>query len=652
MCGIAGIYRPGGVNRAEFENELRSMADALLHRGPDDGGIWTDAAAGIGFGHRRLSIVDLSPLGRQPMRSAGGRYWITFNGEIYNYRQLKDELIAHGHVFRSTSDTEVLLAAVEQWGIQAALKRFIGMFAFGLWDQVERRLFLARDRFGEKPLYYAVSGGSVVFGSELKAIRRAEGWNGRIDRTALSCFIRLGFITAPRSIFENVRKVLPGHVLSVASLGQGLEIRETAYWDPVSEASATQRVQPSPSDSEAADQVEHALSRSIGRQMVADVPVGAFLSGGVDSSLTVALMQQLSSRPIKTFSIGFEDERYNEAPYAREAARHLGTDHTELVVTAADLLGVVGELPRIYDEPFADSSAIPTYLVSRLARSQVTVSLSGDAADELFGGYGRYPETVDRWRRMSGGWGTLRRQFSHHVLDMPRDDLRRLLAPLAMMRGQRGDAWTEMVRDRSARWAGNDLRELYQNLLSICRLPGDAMLGGNPGDSCFAGLERISESIDPIRQLMLIDVGNYLPDDILVKVDRAAMAVSLETRVPFLDPEVAMLAWSLPTSIHFQDGRGKWVLREILSRHVPREIFERPKRGFAVPMAGWLREELRDWAQSLLDPANLKRTGLLDHEFVGRRWDAHRAGSADWSFSLWPILTFQAWLEEWRIGAD
>jgi len=650
VCGIAGIYRPGGGNRGDFEAELKSMTETIRHRGPDDSGTWVDSDAGIGFGHRRLSIVDLSPLGRQPMQSAGGRYWITFNGEIYNYRDLKDELIALGHEFRSTSDTEVLLAAVEQWDVIPALKRFTGMFAFGLWDRAQRRMYLARDRFGEKPLYYSRLSGAVVFGSELKVVRKARGWSGRIDRAALACFVRLGYISAPRSIFENVRKVRAGHVLAVTSSGREFHLCETAYWDPLTEASALGLPSNQMSGSEAADQVECALSRSISRQMVADVPVGAFLSGGVDSSLTVALMQRLNSRPIKTFSIGFEDERYNEAPYAREVARHLGTDHTELVVTAPELLGVVGDLPRIYDEPFADSSGIPTYLVSRLARSQVTVSLSGDAADELFGGYGRYPEAVERWEGMAEGWGSLRRWLGQGALSVSREGLRRLLVPLAGVFTQNGDAWTEMIRDRSARWTGGTLQELYQNMYSVCRLPGDAVLGADSGESCFSGLERITEIFEPIRQLMLIDVANYLPDDILAKVDRAAMAVSLETRVPFLDPEVAQLAWSLPTGIHFQDGRGKWLLREILSRHVPRAMFERPKRGFAVPMARWLREDLLEWAQALLDPTKLKSAGFLNHEFVGRRWDAHKRGSADWSSSLWPIITFQAWLEEWGSG--
>jgi asparagine synthase (glutamine-hydrolysing) len=647
MCGIAGLITAHGFAAARLDDEVQRMTRTLIHRGPDDGGAWCDATAGIGLGHRRLSIVDLSPLGHQPMISRSGRYTVTFNGEIYNYRELRSELIALAHSFRSTSDTEVLLGAIEEWGLPRALQRCTGMFALGVWDAQERILHLARDRFGEKPLYYAAFSGTLLFGSELKALRASTCWSADIDRNALTLLLRHGYIPAPHSIFSQVLKVKAGSIVSARIDGSRISLSEAAYWSPLEAFEAASRTGFTGSAQDAAASIDRALRSAISHQMVADVPVGAFLSGGIDSSLVVALMQQLSTQPVHTFSIGFSEDAYNEAPFARKIADHLGTHHTELTVTPRETVDVIPLLPQIYDEPFGDSSQIPTFLVSKLARTDVTVSLSGDAADELFGGYARYPRAVERWRRAARMPAALRHLAGAAILGTPQWGLELLAGPARLAKRWRPRGLlAERLRERAPKWAARGFQDFYNIEHSLCQPAGLVPRALEPHTIASSPSGWPAET-DPLRHMMFVDTCLYLPGDILVKVDRAAMAVSLETRVPFLDPAVAIAAWQIPTAMHFADGRGKWLLRQLLQRHIPETMFDRPKRGFEVPVAKWLRTELFDWADALLAQARLQRDGFFDAAIVRRRWRQHVDGHADWSFYLWTVLMFQAWLEAW-----
>jgi asparagine synthase (glutamine-hydrolysing) len=650
MCGIGGFLQAGGFAAEAARVDLDAMATSLVHRGPDAGGTWLEPQSGLAFCHRRLSIVDLSPLGAQPMRSGSGRFTITFNGEIYNFRALRDELSAGGHTFRGGSDTEVLLAAVEQWGLKAAVERCRGMFAFALWDRSERELWLARDRFGEKPLYYGTFRGksgraipTFLFGSELKALRAHRVWGAEIDRNALALLLKRGYVPAPYTIFSGVRKLRPGCILRAAIRGGEVHAEERAYWKPsapVDDASPLSTQGAIASADEALERVNSALEESIRLQMVADVPVGAFLSGGIDSSLIVALMQRASAHPVRTFSIGFHEEEFNEAPFAKRIAEHLGTRHTELVVTSRDALDVIPRLPQIYDEPLADSSQIPTFLVSQLARRDVTVSLSGDAGDELFGGYSRYLEVRDRWNRLAGSPANLRRNAAHVLSNAPPWAARAMASSMALISRARGKQQvSDRIIERARLWGVQSPIELYGEMTSFWR-PG-VVLGANE-EQAHDGASGVR---DAVAQMMYADTRSYLPDDILVKVDRAAMAVSLETRVPLLDPNVAAVAWSIPTSVHLKDGRGKWILRTLLERHVPKPLFDRPKSGFAVPVSRWLRHELKDWAAALIDPARLRREGYFSPEPIERRWRQHLGGAMNWSAHLWSVLMFQSWFE-------
>ena len=646
MCGIAGIFKMGSLHVPEAQADLTRMAAAISRRGPDDAGVWCDAEAGIGFSHRRLSIVDLSPLGHQPMTSASGRYTITFNGEIYNYQDIKAELSVGGCRFRSTSDTEVLLAAVDRWGVAEALRKCIGMLAFGIWDRQERTLTLARDRFGEKPLYYGFFSRHLLFGSELNALRQHPAWSVDIDRGALTLLLRHGFVPAPLSIYSQVKKVLPGQLLSVQVRNGEFGVSTQQFWDAKAEVEAA-RTRPLTGPDVVATMHE-LLKRSVSRQMVADVPVGAFLSGGVDSSLIVSLMQQQASQPVRTFSIGFTEKEFDESPYARSVAQHLGTQHTELIVSPRETLDVIPKLPSIYDEPFADSSQIPTYLISGLARSHVTVSLSGDAGDELFGGYSRYPEAIERWRALSKYPRPVRALGSQALEHMPRW----LAAYAPMRRGGRANsldahARQHIMRERAIMMASGSLPEFYFSMISFCQRPSELVLSAREPTTKMSHPQEWPRALDDMMHMMFVDAGFYMPDDVLVKVDRAAMAVSLETRVPFLDPDVARAAWRVPTQTHFTDGRGKWILRQILETYVPRQLIDRPKMGFQVPVAKWLRSELRPWADSLLAPARLRQEGIFDAAAVTRRWQEHQSGGVDWSFHLWGVLMFQAWQERW-----
>jgi asparagine synthase (glutamine-hydrolysing) len=623
MCGIAGFLSFGDRAVASTLDAVRGMTDALAHRGPDDSGHWCDDAAGVALGHRRLSIIDLSPLGHQPMASADGRWTVVFNGEIYNYQTLRRELEAAGERgWRGTSDTEVLLAAVSRWGLDATLPRLAGMFSLALWDGRERCLHLARDRMGEKPLYYGRSGPAFLFGSELKALRAFPGWRGELDRDVLALYMRYGYVPEPYAIHRGIRKLPPGSSLCVSAAGVAAQdVAPRAYWSPSSAVLDAQSGRFAGGPDEALSRLDTLLRASIAGQMVADVPLGAFLSGGVDSSLVVSLMQAQSARPVRTFTIGFAEEEFDEAGFARDVASHLGTEHTELYVSPREALDVIPSLPVVYDEPFGDSSQIPTILVSRMARSQVTVCLSGDGGDELFGGYTRYDQAARQWRLVGRVPAPLRRGAA-------------MLVPPVNERAVRLREVLGVV-DRTA---------LYRRLISTCRdarrlVPG----AGDPPTVLTdpAGRPRFDDFRD---EMMWLDAVSYLPGDILAKVDRAAMSVSLETRVPLLDHRVVEFAWSLPASLKWRDGRGKWPLRALLDRYVPARLIDRPKRGFGVPINRWLREELRDWAEDLLSPARLRDGGLLDAGLVRARWREHLSGAVDRRYYLWNILMFQAWL--------
>lgn len=640
MCGFAGIVRfAAGPSSEEFELQLSRMRDSLAHRGPDDAGLWIDASAGVGLGHRRLAIVDLSPSGHQPMVSSSGRYVITFNGEIYNFRELRAELMGRA-AFRGHSDTEVLLAAVETWGLPAALRRFNGMFAFALWDREERVLSLARDRFGEKPLYYGrAADGALIFGSELKALRAYTHFHGRLNHDSVAGLLRFNYISAPQTIYSGVHKLPAASVLRIAATAD-IDSDPSLYWSVEELAAAAKREPFRGSFDEAATELDRLLRNAIRLRMVADVPLGAFLSGGIDSSTVVAMMQASAEDRVKTFTIGFSDAAYDEAPEARAVAQHLGTYHTEQYVTSAEAMDVLPRLPTLYDEPFADSSQIPTFLVASLARRHVTVALSGDAGDELFAGYGRYPVTHRAWKKLSRVPGPLRRVVAPALARMPDGLADKLLRVSSRSRLSSGRlrAVSELVP------AGN-ADDLYVRVLSSWQSPGEVVLGARAsGDHITTVLRKVRE-FSAVDRMMLADTLTYLPDDILTKVDRAAMGVGLEARVPLLDPEISRFAWSLPAPMKLSGSEGKIVLRRVLQRYLPEPLFKRPKRGFGVPVESWLRGSLGEWAEAQLNEARLTREGVFAVGPVRKLWSEHKRGARNWQRQLWPILVFQAWLE-------
>jgi asparagine synthase (glutamine-hydrolysing) len=630
------------------------MADALAHRGPDDAGVWSDPVAGVALAHRRLSIVDLSPEGHQPMVSARGRYVVVFNGEIYNYPELRAALEAEraAPAWRGHSDTEVLLAAIEHWGLEAALRRFVGMFAFALWDAGVRELHLVRDRMGEKPLYYGWAGRALVFGSELKALCAFPGFRRDVDPDALALYLRYACVPAPYSIFTEAHKLLPGTFMTIGQQDFVARRRPRVqpYWTLAGAADSGVRTASRGAARELTDELERTLRAAVAGQMVADVPLGAFLSGGIDSSTVVALMQAQSSLPVRTFSIGFEEAGYDEAVHAKRVAQHLGTDHTELYITPQDALGVVPSLPQMYDEPFGDASQVPTFLVSQLARRSVTVSLSGDGGDELFGGYNRY-----RWGRRLRTWlrwtpAVLQRGMARAITARSATDWDRAFdrlgaaLPGALRYGAPGDKLHKLAGLLGT--ASDEL--LYQRLVSYWpdgTVRREATYPVPPGWIAY-GTPSALRSLP--ERMMYLDALGYLPDDILVKVDRAAMSVSLETRVPLLDHRVVELAWRLPPRMKLRGGQGKWLLRRVLDRYVPRALVERPKQGFAIPLDSWLRGPLREWAETLLEESRLRREGFLDHAAVRRRWQEHLSGARNWQYHLWIVLMFQAWLDRWH----
>ncbi|HNW92576.1 MAG TPA: asparagine synthase (glutamine-hydrolyzing) [bacterium] len=644
MCGFTGFFdRARSAAADALTATVTRMADTLRHRGPDDGGTWVDAAAGVALGHRRLSIIDLSPLGHQPMLSASGRYAIAFNGEIYNFRELRTDLESSGAIFRGHSDTEVLLAAIELWGVRVALIRAVGMFSFALYDRTQRTVTLARDRIGEKPLYYGWAGTCFLFGSELKALRAHPSWSGSIDRDALALYLRHNYVPSPRTIYREFRKLIPGTYCTLALDGdRGAYPEPAVYWSAHTAAQQGLDRPFSGGDDAAVAEFERLLRQSIRGQMIADVPLGAFLSGGLDSSVVVALMQAQSDRPVRTFSIGFGEKEYNEAGYAKAVAQHLGTEHTELYVAADAALDLIPRLPHIFDEPFADSSQLPTTIVSELTRKYVTVALSGDAGDELLAGYNRY---------------RLGQKLNRRLTAIPAP-LRALLAPLASAAAPLASAVRPLVPAHWSRHAGGDkLRKLaaalrtpdgaalYLLIVSHWDDPAAVVIDGREPMTRLTNPAELLTGADFVGQTQYWDLISYLPDDILVKVDRSAMSCSLETRIPLLDHRIVEFAWSLPPRMKLRDGISKWVLRQVLYRHVPRELVERPKMGFGVPIDHWLRGPLRDWCESLISVDRLRRDGFFRPEPIREKWQQHLSGRYNWQYYIWDICMFQAWLD-------
>ncbi len=661
MCGIAGLIQ-ASLRRGEHQEVVSAMTEALKHRGPDDRGVWCDPTAGVSFGHRRLSVIDLSEAGRQPMISASGRYVMSYNGEVYNFQELREQLINYGHTFRGTSDTEVILAAVEQWGLDDAVSRFIGMFAFGLWDRETRTLSLVRDRLGIKPLYYGWLDGAFVFCSELRALAAVPRWSRHVRRDALAMFLRSGCVPAPWSIYEGVYKLVPGCILEVNrdSSDRADEFspdpedlvvpwKPRRYWRVLDVARAGCASPLACSEEESIQQLDGLLRDSVRRRMLSDVPLGAFLSGGIDSSSIVALMQAESSRPVKTFTIGFPEAAFNEAEHAKRVAAHLGTEHTELYVDPAGARNLIPELATMFDEPFADSSQIPVALLCRMTRQHVTVSLSGDGGDEVFAGYNRYVWARALWHKT--GWvprGVRRSAASLVRLCHPQTwtAMMSRVAPALPAPFKERDIGDQLYRVADA-LAGADEEELYLRLVSHWSETHDLVRGTHLDPSTPRRSEKSVLFDDLVDYYRYLDTVTYLPDDLLVKLDRASMAVGLEARTPLLDHRVVEFAWQLPLPLKVRAGQGKWLLRHLVARYLPPELLDRPKMGFGVPLAGWLRGPLRAWAEDLLDESRLQKQGFFNPQPIRAKWHEHLSGQRNWHFHLWDVLMFQAWLQRW-----
>jgi asparagine synthase (glutamine-hydrolysing) len=678
MCGFAGFLTLNTNSPDELEAIATRMANAIAHRGPNDAGAWADVQAGIALGHRRLSIMDLSAAGHQPMRSSSRRYVMAFNGEIYNHMDLRSALEEQGWTspWCGHSDTETLLAGCEAWGLEETLRRSVGMFAISLWDTKTRTLQLARDRFGEKPLYYGWTGAgensAFIFGSELKALRAYPGFDNPVSRGALALYMRFTYVPAPHSIYQDVFKLEPGCLmtLNVPLSDQPLSAPAQALRPPANQGRLTlQRwwaladavqagvEQQFADETEAVSALECALQRAVRVQSLADVPLGAFLSGGIDSSTIVALMQQQASKPVKTFTVGFEEAGFDESPHARAVATHLGTDHTELFVSAAEAQAVIPQLPQMFDEPFADSSQIPTHLVCKAARQQVTVALSGDAGDELFGGYNRYFWGPRIWNRMAWLPYPARQALGAVIHAVPMAGWDALSHPVnAILPGGKGIARAgDKAHKLAARLGGvRNMDDLYRSLVSEWQDPAQIVKGvADVNKGVVLEPPSLLDDRLPTRgveqsqlRMMYRDSTTYLPDDILCKVDRAAMATSLETRVPFLDHRVAELAWQLPLDMKIRGNDGKWALRQVLYKYVPCELIDRPKAGFGIPVGQWLRGPLRDWAESLLSENRLQKEGYFHSSPIRAKWAEHLSGRRDHAPALWTVLMFQAWLEQ------
>ena len=652
MCGIVGFLGGDFSNVGDNNSLLEEMSVQIKSRGPDSAGLWLDAASKIAFAHRRLAIVDLSSAGHQPMSSGSDRYIMTYNGEIYNSHDIRTELIKSRVVqnWRGHSDTEVLLAGFDCWGIKDTISRTSGMFAIAVWDKHLEQLTLVRDRLGEKPLYYGWQGSGsdkvFIFGSELKALKKHPQFIAEIDRGALALYMRYSYVPAPHSIYNEIMKLQPGTILTV-SIKENSQVSENYWnsWDVIRRGSDC------PFDdvsSEITNNLDKILRETISQQMVSDVPLGAFLSGGIDSSTVVALMQAESLRPIKTFTIGFKEEGYNEAEFAKLVAEHLGTDHTELYVSSQDALDVIPKIPNLYCEPFADSSQIPTFLVASLAREQVTVSLSGDGGDELFCGYNRYIYADKLWKGLKIIPSAVRELAGNGIQSIPSVGWNKAFELLNTITPDKfnGVSLGLKLQKGAGVIASQDLSDLYRRLVSNWQDPSKVVISDSGYEGIFSKDIEILSEVGDIQKMMALDVVSYLPDDILVKVDRAAMGVSLETRVPFLDHNVFEFASQIPLSMKLKNGVGKAVLRDVLYKYVPKDLIERPKMGFGIPVGDWLRGPLREWAEHLLDESLLTSQGFFYPDIVRGMWSEHLSGTRNWQSQLWAVLMFQAWYDE------
>ena len=644
MCGFTGFLSSSTqLSRSDIQAIAQNMSDALIHRGPDAGDIWQDPDVICALGHRRLSIIDLSAEGAQPMESASGRYMIAFNGEIYNFPELRSLLESKGHTFRGHSDTEIMLAAIEEWGLNQAIQKFNGMFAFALWDRKERVMHFARDRFGKKPLYIGWAGNTLVFGSELKALCAHPEFKRALNPDAAALYMRYSCMPAPHSIYQNTWSLRPGHRMTIPlemlSPGEDLSGKMECYYNLLETLEdASLRVQPR-SDNEVVAEFENILSTCVKDRMMSDVPLGAFLSGGIDSSLIVAMMQKQSSRPVKTYTIGFEEAGFNEAAYAKDVAAHLGTEHRELYLTARDALDIISSLPTMFDEPFADISAIPTALVCKFARQDVTVALSGDGGDEMMGGYNRHVQAPRIWNKIQHIPAPLRKALASGISSVPTETWNKIIPKLPQP-GTRLHKIADFMNLKSQ-------SEVYQRLIETWQYEDDIVPGAKklPIPLCEARNQNLDLGF--AESMMYWDTLSYLPDDILAKVDRASMAVSLEARAPLLDRRIYEYAWQLPLEMKIRNGKGKWLLRKVLGTYVPENLFERPKQGFTMPVGQWLRGPLKEWGEDLLDAQKLEEDGLLGTVSIRKAWNDHQAGRGNNTEKLWTALMFQAWKRQW-----
>ncbi len=650
MCGIAGFWRNSTDQSADWlDRTALEMANTLVHRGPDDSGTWVEAKVGVAFGHRRLSIIDMSNAGHQPMISADGRYVITYNGEVYNFRELRKQLEKLGHKFKGHSDTEVMLGAFIQWGVKQSVKRFNGMFAFAVWDRRDRLLWLARDCIGEKPLYYGVQSGTFFFASELKAIRAHPEFKPVINRDALASFLRFSYVPASWSIYRGIHKLLPGHFIQIKSPVENH--KSEPYWSLESVVQKGQQNPFSGSEAVAIDELEKRLQKTISSRMISDVPLGAFLSGGIDSSTVVALMQSQCEQPINTFTIGFHEEEFNEAAHAKKVAQHLGTNHTELYITPQEARNVVPKLPEMYDEPFADSSQIPTHLISVLARQNITVALSGDGGDELFAGYNRYLIAERLWKVAGRVPNALKNRTADFVAGVSPESAEQFYRKLEIIlpKKMKVSLPTEkFYKLAQALRATSTPKAIYKRIVSIIHSPEQFLTSGNELVTVLDDANSWEEIDDTVLTMIYLDLMTYHPDDILQKVDRAAMSVGLEIRVPFLDHKLVEFIMSLPLKMKIRNGSNKWILKQVLYRHLPQELMDRPKMGFAVPVGDWIKESMREWSEDLISKKRIEKEGYFNAKAVDELWKQHLSGKFNRGHELWNILMFQSWIDAWH----
>lgn len=647
MCGLVGFWDWQGYFSAEQGLQtVQKMADAIQHRGPDAHGVWAEERSGLFLAHRRLSIIDLSETGHQPMLSNSGKFAIVYNGEVFNFVEIREQLKLAGVKFKGNSDTEVILEACEHWGVLNTCQKLIGMFAFALWDRQKRLIYLVRDRLGIKPLYWGIQKNTLFFGSQPKAFSKHPFWAPKLNQEALIPYFRFNYIPAPLSIFEGIHKLCPATILTI---DENRHVQEIRFWDlekiVIEKKQQRNEFQ---SDADTIQQLTSLLEDAVKRRMIADVPLGAFLSGGIDSSTVVALMQAQSMQPVKTFSIGFNEAGFNEATYAASVAKHLNTEHHELYVESQQAQNVIPDVPSWYDEPFADVSQIPTFLVSRLARQQVKVALSGDGGDELFAGYSRYLFGQSIWQKLGIFPGWARQMLGRGLRHVP-------------VQYWEGVAKTIPKRFRPAQFSHkisklaevlsvDSAAEFYKSLVSQWGDPTSLVLQGKEPILYPWLHSQTAVNLNFVEHMQFMDTATYLPDDILVKVDRASMAVGLEARVPLLDHRLVEFAWSLPIEMKIRHGKGKWLLRQVLNRYVPNQLIERPKMGFGVPIDQWLRGSLKEWAAHLLDEKRIETEGILNGKWIGKRWKEHLSGERNWQYGLWGVLMFQAWKEKWKVS--